>query len=466
MANNFKRIFGPLNSPVPLSYLDDCFQQLQDASTSTVSLSGAALIGFAPSGTGATTTDVQTELRGRAINAVTQFGLSTSGTASANRTALANAIVQGNSTSKAVYIPAGTYSIDPSGGTINTSTLIFGDGRNQTILSIAGNGNLLARSSYSVLQDLQIDMQGATYSGDACTFAGTSGYQTDRSVSIKNLRAGKYALNFSADGGGQFNSFGCLYHTLASQGVDAAVKVTGTDTAAAVRTFHGTNGDGCTVWDIGGGNDFFIFGGYTNCILWSSSAAVNTFVHGLRIGAAGGAVTVKGAGHQIIGCDFASSSVTLDASTSGVVFNSSVPNYAITDSGTSNLVYIGAKNYTVSWTGSVSNPAIGNGSLTGLYTRTGRFVTAQVDLEIGTTTTMGSGTWFFSLPLLEAGNAIVSTGCGYVQSAGTVYPAVPIDLAGSQKVQVMANGGNITNAAPGAWAAGDFVRFTIVYQVP
>lgn len=63
MANNFPRNFGPLTSPVPLSYIDDNFARLESASTSTVSLAGAALVGFMQSGSGASASDVQTQLR-------------------------------------------------------------------------------------------------------------------------------------------------------------------------------------------------------------------------------------------------------------------------------------------------------------------------------------------------------------------------------------------------------------------
>lgn len=58
----------------------------------------------------------------------------------------------------------------------------------------------------------------------------------------------------------------------------------------------------------------------------------------------------------------------------------------------------GWKTYTPTWTGSGSNPAIGNGTLTGRYTQVGKLVTFQVRMLGGNTTTFGSGNYFFSTP--------------------------------------------------------------------
>lgn len=55
--------------------------------------------------------------------------------------------------------------------------------------------------------------------------------------------------------------------------------------------------------------------------------------------------------------------------------------------------------YTPSWTGTTTNPVIGNGSLTGRYTTMGSHVTVYVKMTAGTTTTFGSGAWIISLPV-------------------------------------------------------------------
>lgn len=61
---------------------------------------------------------------------------------------------------------------------------------------------------------------------------------------------------------------------------------------------------------------------------------------------------------------------------------------------------LGAFNtYAVSWTGATTNPSIGNGTLTGRYCIQGKKVFVEIRIASGSTTTYGSGTWSFSLPV-------------------------------------------------------------------
>ncbi|MFJ9020811.1 hypothetical protein ACIRPU_12625 [Streptomyces sp. NPDC102259] len=57
--------------------------------------------------------------------------------------------------------------------------------------------------------------------------------------------------------------------------------------------------------------------------------------------------------------------------------------------------------YTPTWTAS-SNPAIGNGSLTGRYIKIGRRCLVSIKLTMGSTTTYGSGGYSFGLPFTAA----------------------------------------------------------------
>lgn len=70
--------------------------------------------------------------------------------------------------------------------------------------------------------------------------------------------------------------------------------------------------------------------------------------------------------------------------------------------------------YTPSWTASVTNPALGNGALTGSYTKVGHSCHVVIMLTIGSTTNKGSGTYKFSLPVTAA---TVTNSCPGVLSA-------------------------------------------------
>jgi hypothetical protein len=69
--------------------------------------------------------------------------------------------------------------------------------------------------------------------------------------------------------------------------------------------------------------------------------------------------------------------------------------------------------YTPTWT-ATSNPAIGNGTITGRYLKVGRRCIAVVKLTMGGTTTYGSGGYSFGLPFTSA------VGVDYLGSARLV----------------------------------------------
>ncbi len=65
----------------------------------------------------------------------------------------------------------------------------------------------------------------------------------------------------------------------------------------------------------------------------------------------------------------------------------------------SKLALPGATPWSPAWTTTGTAPAIGNGSIVGEYTEVGKLVTAFIVLTAGSTTTYGTGTWIFTLPV-------------------------------------------------------------------
>jgi hypothetical protein len=55
--------------------------------------------------------------------------------------------------------------------------------------------------------------------------------------------------------------------------------------------------------------------------------------------------------------------------------------------------------YTPTWTASVTNPVIGNGTITGSYTVIGKTCFVRGNIAMGSTTTFGSGEWYVSMPI-------------------------------------------------------------------
>lgn len=202
--SNFGRTFGNLASPVPLSYLDDNFAQLETATTSTVSISGAALVGFVQSGSGAITRTVQSKLRD-VVNAA-DFGVEAdTGT---DQTAELQAAVTA-AYNKTLVLPPGTIDISTAGGITQSGIIHWkGDSKSGSILrrSFSPSGdsvgaiNLGSASSGTVFEDLQIKSKTGTTGGCLVSSVAVLGAGSDF-VTFKNcvltfeaVNTYKYAL--------------------------------------------------------------------------------------------------------------------------------------------------------------------------------------------------------------------------------------------------------------------------------
>jgi hypothetical protein len=95
----------------------------------------------------------------------------------------------------------------------------------------------------------------------------------------------------------------------------------------------------------------------------------------------------------------------------GEVVSAALMNQEIRDQ--LNSVFDAWTTYTPTWTAS-TNPAIGNGTLTGKYIKVGRTCTVVIKLTMGSTTTYGSGGYAFSVPFTSA------SGVDYVGTARLV----------------------------------------------
>jgi hypothetical protein len=131
--------------------------------------------------------------------------------------------------------------------------------------------------------------------------------------------------------------------------------------------------------------------------------------------------------------------------------------------------------YAVQWLGSTTNPAIVNGTLIGLYQRTGRTVVCQINLTAGSSTTFGAGTFTFTLPFTAASqgatyvgeahflrSAAIRFGGQFLISPGATAasPAFPASAADCHLV-IWASTASIS------WlpmASGDQMRITITYE--
>lgn len=221
MPTNFKRTFGNATSPLALSYLDDNFSQLEAAGTSTVSLSGAQLIGYIQSGTGATSLAVQAVLRALG-KTPQQFGAAADGTTD-DTSAFQKAIDAAGA--GYIYLPAGTYKITSTltfptsgfhmvGQGMNASIIKFAPTANDVCLAVANGASQVTRWS---MRDFSIKSDDSTYTKTALDITDAGVYELSNieiggsvTVSGTNYWSGSNSIGLRTRGR-EFGVFKNLY---------------------------------------------------------------------------------------------------------------------------------------------------------------------------------------------------------------------------------------------------------------
>lgn len=124
--------------------------------------------------------------------------------------------------------------------------------------------------------------------------------------------------------------------------------------------------------------------------------------------------------------------------------------------------------YTPAWTGSTTNPVIGNGSISGVWQQIQKVVFGQIFIVCGSTTTYGSGFYRFSTPTnISASMISVATmqlldgSAGYAAYIGGGIPVI----AGGNTIEFRTHGaGTFTPTSPVTLANTDQIRIQFMYE--
>lgn len=122
--------------------------------------------------------------------------------------------------------------------------------------------------------------------------------------------------------------------------------------------------------------------------------------------------------------------------------------------------------YTPTWTASVTNPTLGNGTLTGRRIVVGKLLLFDIELTIGSTTAVGSGTYSFTIGGTARSSFRKGLGelCCFDTSAATVRLGV-VDLFTTTTCSAFTfTDTRLNNAAPFTWATGDTISLSGIVE--
>ena len=123
------------------------------------------------------------------------------------------------------------------------------------------------------------------------------------------------------------------------------------------------------------------------------------------------------------------------------------------------------QNYAPTWTASGVAPSLGDGTLTGKYVQIGGLVVARVGWTAGSTTTYGTGTWKFSLPVAAAGSVCGGTAQGNDVGVN-LYSMIAVPAGATEfALQTTAvPAGAVGPTVPFTWGSTDTIVATVIYE--
>lgn len=157
------------------------------------------------------------------------------------------------------------------------------------------------------------------------------------------------------------------------------------------------------------------------------------------------------------------------ASTDNYLPRSAIQNLATAVDTDRALVDAAWLSYTPVWTSSGTAPALGNGTITGRYKQNGKTIDLVVKIVFGSTTTFGTGTYSFSIPVTANAN-VDRTGSAYFRDASATsighFTGIALLAAGGTTfVGAEATTHAIVGATtPATWVSTDNFVFCITYE--
>lgn len=366
-----------------------------------------------------------------------------------------------------VKLLATTYTVDAE-ITLGANVTLKGSGKSATKLDKGFSGDVLTFASGSCLEDLEIDGNGGTCTGRGVVVSAGYGQHIDN-CNIHDMES--YCVEYPTQDVGSQSYI--INSTLSRTALGIAIKYPSTaDTQAIPRSIINCQANGGTLVDFAAANNYWFIGNRTNELTFSSGDGQEGFVIGNRIGNLS-TVTIRGHEIHVVGNSFASA-VVLDTTALSCIFHSNiVPSWAITDNGSGNSVQARQLAYTPTWNqASGIQPDLGNGTITGVWSRDGGKISVEMRLVTGSTTTYGNSSagYQFSLPKAASSDIDIFSGVAYIYDASDEHWTAYRCAVGSGGTVVTINemdasGGLARLDNPIIWDTGDIIEIKIEYWV-
>lgn len=124
--------------------------------------------------------------------------------------------------------------------------------------------------------------------------------------------------------------------------------------------------------------------------------------------------------------------------------------------------------YTPVWTASTTGPTLGNGTLTGAYRQVGKTWQLRIVLTIGSTTTVATGNWRFSLPFTPKLNGLLGAYMDDASAskrwAGLARITAAAATGDNMRIAPADNSTTVMDTNPFVWASGDVLILSGVLE--
>jgi len=365
-----------------------------------------------------------------------------------------------------VYVPPGTYKIG-SAITVPANTSLVGAGRGTSKLLHAFNGDMMTLGNYANLSGLWLDGQGGTYTGQGVVINNGNGRQNITSCRITDFAA--VCLYFQSQGGAQCS----VFDLIASQTNGATgtgnfaivIQDTGSvESGAYPRKFSHIETNGFCSFSFGSSNNTYVANSFLADLFYSLNSRA-TLISNCRL-ANQLALTIQGNNHTIISSAI-TPQITIQTNSDNIALQgNSYNNLPIIDNAnnTRNLLDAWRQAYTPAITSGGTAPSLGNGTITGSFSRSGSTTSIVGELTIGSTTSLGTGILSISLPAAMKNDINFAGGTVYMNIGGSVYEGFLQIPVGSSVANLLRDtSGSVTATSPGTFGTGDFIRWSATY---